>query len=88
MTKLCTKCGTYNDSLKLSDRVFVCPNCGDTEDRDVHAAQNMVWLYDNLGVGRTEVKRVELQRIITEICCSQEATKREDHPLNWGWFVH
>lgn len=81
-TKLCTKCGTYNDSLKLSDRVFVCPNCGDTEDRDIHAAQNMVWLYENnLGGGRTEVKRVELQRIITEICCGKEAVKREDHPL-------
>ncbi len=60
----------------------------------------MVWLYDNLGgnlnlcslnknnamlgVGRTEVKRVGLQRIITEICCGQEAVKREGHPLNWG----
>lgn len=36
--------------MKQSDRTFIC-NCGVTADRDVHAAQNMVWIYENL-VGR------------------------------------
>lgn len=36
--------------MKLSDRTFRC-ECGITADRDVHAAQNMVWIYENL-VGR------------------------------------
>ena len=34
-------------------------------DRDVHAAQNMVWFYENnVGVEHTEVKRVEMQEKI------------------------
>lgn len=28
--------------------VFVCPKCGYMEDRDIHAAKNMVWLYKNI----------------------------------------
>jgi len=29
-------------------------------DRDIHAAENMVWLYENIvGVERTEFKRVD-----------------------------
>jgi putative transposase len=27
--------------LKLSDRVFVCPACNHTEDRDLHASHNI-----------------------------------------------
>ena len=46
-TKLCTCCGE-NVDIKLYQRVFVCPKCGHTEDRDVHASNNMVWLYNNI----------------------------------------
>ena len=48
-TKLCTSCGSRHD-MKQSDRTFKC-DCGIEADRDVHAAQNMVWIYENL-VGR------------------------------------
>lgn len=48
-TKMCHKCGSVNE-MKLSDRTFKC-SCGELADRDVHAAQNMVWIYENL-VGR------------------------------------
>lgn len=40
-SKECRKCHTKHTELKLSDRVFVCPNCGHTEDRDTHAAKNI-----------------------------------------------
>jgi len=36
------ECGQKHDNLKLWDRTFVCPHCGLTEDRDVHAAKNMI----------------------------------------------
>lgn len=82
-SKLCTKCGNYNDNLKLKDRTFVCPVCGYKYDRDIHAANNMLWFYDNIvAMGRSEVKRMELQRIISTICANNlEALKCEDHSL-------
>ena len=46
-TKLCTCCGE-KVQLKLHDRTFICPVCGHKEDRDVHAARNMIWLYENI----------------------------------------
>lgn len=46
-TKLCSCCGEKVE-MKLHDRVFVCPKCGYTEDRDIHAAKNMVWFYKNI----------------------------------------
>ena len=45
-------------------RTFVCPSCGYSDDRDIHAAKNMIRLsgVDNLilGTGRTELTPVEL----------------------------
>ena len=46
-TKYCSKCGTLNETLTLNDRIFVCPCCGNTEDRDIHAANNMIYFYLN-----------------------------------------
>ena len=42
-SKQCRMCKQKNDSLKLSDRTFVCPNpqCNHIEDRDLHAALNL-----------------------------------------------
>lgn len=48
-TKMCIKCGKIHN-MKQSQRIFNC-DCGINEDRDVHAAQNMVWIYEHL-VGR------------------------------------
>ena len=43
-TKYCTKCDTKVE-LELKDRIFECPNCKTKEDRDIHAANNMIWFY-------------------------------------------
>ena len=40
-SKLCHACGCVNHELKLYDRVFVCPECGYTEDRDYNASINI-----------------------------------------------
>jgi putative transposase len=40
-SKECRMCHTKHTELKLNDRMFVCPACGHTEDRDLHAAQNI-----------------------------------------------
>ena len=40
-SKLCLACGSPHETLTLADRVFVCPSCGFTDDRDFHAADNL-----------------------------------------------
>ena len=41
-TKICLKCGKVHE-IKLSDRTFTC--CEGSQDRDVHAARNMVEIF-------------------------------------------
>ena len=40
-SKTCSKCGHVKRDLKLSDRKWVCPICGEHHDRDVNAAVNI-----------------------------------------------
>ena len=40
-SKMCRKCGAINENLTLADRIFICPHCGHTEDRDLHASINL-----------------------------------------------
>jgi len=45
-TKMCFNCGEIHKDIMLWDRVFEC-ECGVNMDRDIHAAQCMVWMADN-----------------------------------------
>jgi putative transposase len=40
-SKLCSKCNFKHESLKLSDRYWICPNCNAFHDRDINAAINL-----------------------------------------------
>jgi len=40
-SKICHSCGHIHKSLKLKDRVYVCPECGYTADRDYNASLNL-----------------------------------------------
>lgn len=40
-SKLCSACGHIHKHLKLSDRIFVCPECGNKIDRDYQASLNL-----------------------------------------------
>lgn len=40
-SKTCSHCGNIHKDLKLSDRIYVCPLCGNTLDRDLNAAINL-----------------------------------------------
>ncbi|GHO48444.1 RNA-guided endonuclease InsQ/TnpB family protein [Ktedonospora formicarum] len=43
-SKTCSWCGWVNEALTLSDRVFVCLECGSVQDRDANAARNLAAL--------------------------------------------
>lgn len=73
-TKFCRDCGHLHSEIKLWDREFICPNCGVVYDRDIHAAENMVWIYNNLvGVDGTEFKRVDFDNQLKAIFSNYEA---------------
>lgn len=41
-SKTCSQCGYKKRDLKLSDRFWVCSNCGTKHDRDINAAINIL----------------------------------------------
>lgn len=64
-TRFCEKCGTKH-KMGLGDREFIC-ECGNRQDRDVHAANNMLWFYHNIvGVERTEYRLSAFRDRLTE----------------------
>ena len=40
-SKTCNECGYVNKTLKLSDRLWICPDCGKIIERDYNAALNI-----------------------------------------------
>ena len=40
-SKICHKCGHIKKDLKLSDRTYVCSECGYVKDRDINASLNL-----------------------------------------------
>ena len=40
-SKLCSACGIRKENLSLSERIYSCEHCGNTQDRDLNAAINI-----------------------------------------------
>ncbi len=74
-TKYCSNCGNML-SLELNERIYECPVCKKKEDRDIHAANNMVYFYlqikDRLGTDQT-LKLVSYNSY-NELVAKQEST--------------
>jgi len=63
-SQICNVCGYRHRELKLSDREWICTECGTKHDRDLNASINIkkFGLLDNnvIGVGRPKFKLVEI----------------------------
>ena len=74
-TKYCSNCGNML-SLELNERIYECPVCKKKEDRDIHAANNMLYFYlqikDRLGTDQT-LKLVSYNSY-KELVAKQEST--------------
>lgn len=47
-SKLCHECGYVKKDLKLSDRTYICPECGNKIDRDYQASLNLLAYGENV----------------------------------------
>jgi len=46
-SQICSNCGNHRHGMPLKNRVYACPDCGHTEDRDLNAAKNIDrWFMD------------------------------------------
>ena len=80
-TPLCNKCGYKNNELKLSDRTWICPDCGDIHDRDYNASINIEneghKLYTNKNL--VPIRNGELTPLETSGYTVDELGKRDLH---------
>ena len=74
-TKYCRHCGS-KVTLELKDRIFECPNCKTKEDRDIHAANNMIYFYlHSINAPGTDVNMLVGNKIsYKEFVAKQEST--------------
>ena len=81
-TKFCPHCGHMHKLIKVWDRAYVCPHCGQQMDRDVHAAQNMVWIYKEclkhniIPADGREIKREDFDRLVSMVFNSRNTVNR------------
>lgn len=84
-TKMCPVCKTVNRYITLADRTYRC-GCGYTQDRDIHAARNMLVVKnmvfgDNLGklpLGRRKVTLTEFRASIGDVTVSDKPERRSE----------
>ena len=81
-TKYCYKCGNKVE-LELKDRIFECPNCKTKEDRDIHAANNMIYFYlqnnklDRSGTDQTSIKgpvKIAYKKFVSKLAKQEDTT--------------
>jgi IS605 OrfB family transposase len=85
-SKTCHECGHKNDNLKVSDRTFICPTCGYTQDRDLNAAMNLQEIPEDGKWEALIAKKKEAYResVADRLAIDQSISKTEE-PLGDGF---
>ena len=83
-SKTCNHCGYINKKLKLSDRQWVCPDCGSVINRDYNAACNIrdEGIRVLVGSSTTELTLVENSTMDDKVAIplkSRNSLKQENH---------
>lgn len=90
-TKLC-QCGYVNHDIDEKDRIITCPRCGQTYDRDINAAQNMVKIYQQVLKNNSvpkdirEVKLEDFEASTIVAAKDSEQQALEDEPRRCSVF--
>ncbi|WP_089131427.1 RNA-guided endonuclease InsQ/TnpB family protein, partial [Tolypothrix sp. NIES-4075] len=70
-SQICSNCGNHRHKMPLKNRVYICPDCGYKEDRDLNAAKNIDrWFEDIFIPERSETVSS------TEIACGVDKPLR------------
>ena len=79
-SQLCNHCGYRYNKLQLSERLWICPCCGTTVDRDINAAKNILdeglRILDNTGTPRTG------EAVVIQPQCLAENPTVDDRPCD------
>jgi putative transposase len=84
-SKTCACCGRKHENLELSDRLFVCPCCGFTLERDWNAALNI--LNEGLRVAHSTRRPVALDRRSRVVATTDANSPLTGYNLDKGLFV-
>ena len=91
-SKMCHECGTINNLLELSDREWVCQECGSVLDRDKNASLNLRNYFYNVldnmeinTVGTTGIDASGEEASTLRFALMQVASLKEETPsFRWG----
>jgi putative transposase len=81
-SKMCSGCGNIRNDLTLRDRVYKCPSCGLSTDRDINAARNILTRATPGQGGSNACNSLHKERDVAERSNVYEAGST--HPLGVG----
>jgi putative transposase len=64
-SQICSNCGNHRHKMPLKNRLYECPDCGHSEDRDLNAAKNIERWFEGIHVPIRSDRTVSS----TEIAC-------------------
>lgn len=47
-SQICSNCGNHRHKMPLKNRIYICPECGHKEDRDLNAAKNIQHWFEGI----------------------------------------